>query len=238
MFKSSTSSGNPQSKKRYATALALAVPIYMFIVTTIIIVPLFTKNELPTIYKEVSYVIKASLEPPIPPAPPPVAQPPTGGSKSDTPNTDTVPTSAPDKVAPKPGELPRWSPIPTCTTCIPDLNWSNKPWVIGKALALPIPETPSKEPLRISLSQAPKQLIRINPIYPTIAQSARVEGVVVIEATIDTRGYVINSTILSGQALLNEAALTAVRQWKYEPHKLNGKPIPVIMTVRVTFTLR
>jgi TonB family protein len=72
-------------------------------------------------------------------------------------------------------------------------------------------------------------------VYPPVAQSARVQGIVIVEATIGCDGSVTDAKVLRGQPLLNEAALEAVRQWRYTPTLLNGVPVPVIMTVTVTF---
>jgi protein TonB len=76
------------------------------------------------------------------------------------------------------------------------------------------------------------------PIYPAIAQSARVQGVVIIEATIGPDGRVQDAKVLRSIPLLDAAALDAVKQWVYTPTTLNGVPVPVIMTVTVNFTLQ
>ena len=76
------------------------------------------------------------------------------------------------------------------------------------------------------------------PVYPAIAQQARVQGVVIIEATIATDGSVTNARILRSVPLLDQAALDAVSQWMFTPTLLNGVPVPVIMTVTVQFTLK
>jgi protein TonB len=78
----------------------------------------------------------------------------------------------------------------------------------------------------------------VPPVYPAIAQQARVEGVVIIEAVIGTDGRVQQARVLRSKPLLDEAALTAVRQWVFTPTLLNGVPVPLIMTVTVNFTLR
>jgi protein TonB len=77
----------------------------------------------------------------------------------------------------------------------------------------------------------------VSPIYPSIAQSARVQGVVIIEATIGPDGTVQNARVLRSIPLLDNAALEAVRQWVFTPTLLNGSPVPVIMTVTVNFQL-
>jgi len=86
--------------------------------------------------------------------------------------------------------------------------------------------------------QAPKKVQDVNPVYPPIAQSARVQGVVILEATIGPNGNVQDVRVLRSIPLLDAAAIEAVKQWSYTPTLLNGVPVPVIMTVTVNFTLR
>jgi protein TonB len=85
--------------------------------------------------------------------------------------------------------------------------------------------------------KAPVQISKVAPVYPLIAQSARVSGVVILETTIGVTGTVTDVRVLRSVPLLDQAAIDAVRQWLYEPTFLNGVPTPVIMTVTVTFTL-
>jgi protein TonB len=77
----------------------------------------------------------------------------------------------------------------------------------------------------------------VAPEYPALAQSAGVQGVVIIEAIIGTDGRVQDARILRSVPLLDQAALDAVKQWEFTPTMLNGKPVPVIMTMTVQFTL-
>jgi protein TonB len=67
---------------------------------------------------------------------------------------------------------------------------------------------------------------------------SRIEGVVVLECTISPGGKVVNVKVVRSVPLLDEAAVTAVRQWEYTPTLLNGQAVPVIMTVTVNFRLR
>jgi TonB family protein len=83
----------------------------------------------------------------------------------------------------------------------------------------------------------PRKLKNVAPDYPEIAKQARVQGVVILEATIGPRGNVTSVTVLRGIPLLDDAAITAVKQWVYEPTLLNGVPVPVIMTVTVNYKL-
>jgi TonB family protein len=82
----------------------------------------------------------------------------------------------------------------------------------------------------------PIRVKEVAPVYPAIAQSARVQGDVVIEATIDEEGKVADARVVKSVPLLDQAALDAVRQWEYRPSLLNGVPTPVVMTVTVKFT--
>jgi protein TonB len=75
-------------------------------------------------------------------------------------------------------------------------------------------------------------------VYPEIARQARVDGVVIVEATTDIYGRVQNVKILKSIPLLDQAAVDAVRQWVYEPMIINGRPRGVIFVVRVIFTLK
>ncbi|PYQ12307.1 MAG: hypothetical protein DMF80_19435 [Acidobacteria bacterium] len=85
--------------------------------------------------------------------------------------------------------------------------------------------------------KAPKKVRDMAPSYPEVAKQARVEGVVVLEAVISPEGRVNNVKVLRGNALLDDAAVNAVKEWVYSPTLLNGVPVPVVMTVTVSFKL-
>jgi protein TonB len=103
----------------------------------------------------------------------------------------------------------------------------------------PPPPPPPPAPVRVGGQiKQPTQLKRVNPVYPAIAQSARVQGVVIIEAIIGPNGKVQEAKVLRSIPLLDAAALDAVKQWEYTPTMLNNMPVPVIMTVTVNFTLQ
>jgi protein TonB len=111
--------------------------------------------------------------------------------------------------------------------------------VVGGLPEAPPPPPPPQAPVRVGGNIRPPTKIRdVKPIYPSIAQSARVQGVVIIEATIGPDGKVNDARVLRSIALLDQAALEAVRQWVFTPTLLNGVPVPVIMTVTVHFTLQ
>jgi protein TonB len=105
-------------------------------------------------------------------------------------------------------------------------------------IAPPPPPPPPAAPIRVGGNvEAPTKQKDVKPIYPKIAQAAKVQGIVIIEAIISKTGDVQNAKVLRGNPMLDNAALEAVRQWKYTPPLLNGQPVDVIMTVTVNFTL-
>ena len=75
------------------------------------------------------------------------------------------------------------------------------------------------------------------PLYPPIAKAARVSGTVVLQATISKTGSIENLHVVSGPAMLQQAALDAVKSWRYRPYLLNNEPVEVETTVNVIFTL-
>jgi protein TonB len=80
-------------------------------------------------------------------------------------------------------------------------------------------------------------LQKTTPTYPPIAKAARVQGTVVLQATISKTGAIENLKVVSGPAMLQQAALDAVRSWRYRPYLLNNEPVEVETTVNVIFTL-
>jgi periplasmic protein TonB len=83
----------------------------------------------------------------------------------------------------------------------------------------------------------PRKVVDVAAVYPEIARAARVEGLVILEATIDERGLVTDARVLRSVPLLDAAALAALKQWRYTPTLLNGTPVRVLMTVTFRFSL-
>jgi TonB family protein len=75
------------------------------------------------------------------------------------------------------------------------------------------------------------------PVYPQIAKSARVSGTVVLEASISKTGVIENLRVVSGPVMLRQAALDAVRTWRYKPYRLNNEPVEIETTINVIFSL-
>ena len=165
------------------------------------------------------------------------------------------PPPAIKKIAPQPEPVVRPAfPTEPLTGIAPERPQPESGWelttagpgiVIGDAepgmfvVPPPSPPPPPREPLRIGGQVRPPQRTHdVRPVYPPLALAARVEGIVIIEATIGVDGRVINARVLRSVPLLDQAALDAVRQWAYAPTTLNGVAVPVIMSVTVTFTLK
>jgi protein TonB len=120
----------------------------------------------------------------------------------------------------RPGYAPPPPPPPPPPPATPPAGWSEGVLRVGGAI---------KPPTRVT---------NVNPVYPDAARAAGVQGVVVLEARIEPDGRVGQARILRSVPLLDQAALDAVMQWEYEPTLLNGVPVPVLLTVTTSFTLR
>lgn len=111
----------------------------------------------------------------------------------------------------------------------------------GLAVALLAPTAAFAQvpaPLRVGGEiKEPKKIKDVAPEYPEIARAARIQGVVILEVLIGEDGAVQEARVLRPAPTLDQAALDAVLQWKYTPTLLNGQPVPIVMTVTVTFSL-
>ena len=85
--------------------------------------------------------------------------------------------------------------------------------------------------------QPPVPVSQPQPDYPETARRARVEGKVILQAVITESGTVESVKVLRSNPLLDEAAIAAVRRWRYKPATLDGQPVKVYFTVIVTFKL-
>ncbi len=80
-----------------------------------------------------------------------------------------------------------------------------------------------------------KLVKKVAPVYPEVAKRTKKSGSISIAATVSQDGTLRNLRVLSGDPILADAALEAVRRWRYEPYRLNGKPIEVDTTIQVNF---
>jgi protein TonB len=83
----------------------------------------------------------------------------------------------------------------------------------------------------------PRKIVHVAPVYPPLAIAIKREGRVILEAVIAENGDVRAVKVLGSVPLLDQAAIDAVRQWRFTPTTLNGQPVPVIMSVTVFFRL-
>jgi TonB family protein len=108
--------------------------------------------------------------------------------------------------------------------------------VLSAALSPPIERTGA---IRVGGSiKEPKKIRDVKPAYPEMAMAAGVQGIVILEALIEQDGSVGDVRVLRSIALLDQAAVEAVRQWRFTPTLLNGQPVEVLMTVTVNFSGR
>jgi periplasmic protein TonB len=107
--------------------------------------------------------------------------------------------------------------------------------ITGSAAAPVLP--PPSEPVRVGGNvKEPKLTHMEEPQYPPAAKKSRVQGVVVVEATVTAEGTVDKVKVISGSPLLADSAVQAVSHWRYEPTYLNGQAVPVILTAKITFS--
>lgn len=220
-----------------AWTLGVSIVFHLCVIAGVIVTPLLATGDLPPIPRAApEYVLVVARMPPVPPAP----RPPTRSESSTA-----APLTPPDRVIPE-------TPVPT-PPGPPDLfdviggDPKAGPFVPGGGGGdnmppppPPPPPTPPapKTPIRVSALQAPRKIRDVAPRYPPIAQASRVEGVVILEAVISEDGSVQDVRVLRSKALLDDAAVEAVRQWRFTPTLLGGQPVPVVMTVTVSFSLR
>jgi periplasmic protein TonB len=111
---------------------------------------------------------------------------------------------------------------------------------LGEILRSAAPNLP-KAPVhkvRVSSGVAQGLLIReVKPVYPPLARQARIQGVVTLQALIGKDGSIQNLQVISGHPMLIQAAMEAVKQWRYKPYFLNGEPVEVDTHIVVNFTL-
>lgn len=100
------------------------------------------------------------------------------------------------------------------------------------------PAAPAAPPATGGEVKQAKLISSVPPIYPMLAKNQHVSGNVTIDALIDATGRVTTMKVISGPTLLHQAALDALKQWKYQPAMLNGKAVPMHLTVTLQFKLQ
>jgi protein TonB len=224
---------------RRGYTVPLSIAAHALFVAAVIIVPLVAtdSSRLPTPSSMLAFV--TPVDPPVrPPEAPPRA--PQKRVPLADPNPGTPPLDAPASITPeRPSQATadRLTGIENATGVVPGGGFEH-------STALPPPPPPARSaatPAPVVRPggdiQRPTKIKDVPPVYPRIAQAARVQGAVIIEATIGPTGSVQDVRIFGSIPLLDAAALEAVRQWEYTPTLLNGMPVAVLMTVTISFTL-
>lgn len=98
----------------------------------------------------------------------------------------------------------------------------------------------SKKPARVRISQGVAEgniVHKVPPHYPEAAKEKHITGDVILGVTIDHSGSVSELKVISGDPVLAQAAADAVKEWKYKPYLLNGEPVEIETTVKISFRM-
>jgi protein TonB len=138
-----------------------------------------------------------------------------------------IPDPTPDEPEPVPEVEPVVEELP-----LPDAE-------VAFELPAPPPPVEEEEPVRVGERiREPRKIHYVEPVYPEVARRAGVQGTVILEVVVGKDGSVKDIRVLRPAPMgLTEAAVAAVRQWRYEPSTLAGQPVEVVMSVTVRFTL-
>jgi protein TonB len=216
--------------RQWQTVL-VSVVAHVAAVFLLVVVPLLAFNGLPDLRSATEYVPLEMKIPDLPAAPRPARPATTSTAPASGPPLESPPTIGPEVVRPLPSIAAAGVPGGT------DLFSTA---TIAPGIGVIVPPPVQKPPTLVRPGgnvKPPDRILNVRPDYPPMAIAARVSGSVVIEAIIGTDGVVREAKVLRSVPLLDDAALKAVRQWRYTPTLLNGVPVSVIMTVTVTFTL-
>jgi protein TonB len=202
------------------------------ILLALILIPLIYPEALPRPFS--AFLMEAPLLQPQQPPQKPTAQ--TARPTTDMPNgVILAPSVIPTHIF-KPSE-----PEPPITISIVDPGFGN-PNGPGQPFSgpatRPVVRPENNGPIRVSTTVEEGLLIRKTvPVYPAIAKATGTGGTVRLAATISKNGTIENLRVTGGPAMLQQAALDAVKTWLYRPYLLDGQPVEVETTVDVIFTL-
>jgi len=250
MFESVPSiKGAPAAKR--LLSLLVSIVLHALFVLLITVLPLVFFQMIPEV--DVLALLIAAPAPPLPPPPPPPAPGQRTTAKRE--NTeirlgllDKIPERLPVGIPATWEEpLPGISPISieglgigpgTLSGGLSGASGFESLLHSATPIVPPPPPPPPRKPLLVGGKVQEAKLIRkVLPVYSEILRRARISGLVVLEVTIGEEGNVTGWKALQGHPLLVEAAVEAVRQWRYSPTLLNGEPVQVLSTVNVHFVL-
>jgi len=235
MFEDATFESNGRIRTHSRGWMIAALIFNGSILLALILVPLIDPAALPRV--GIAFLMEA---PPPPPAPPPI-KPRTAQAAPLRSELDAgrplapprIPTGIFKPAAPEPGgneSVAAWDSDSGVPGSVSDLFRSHS--------AAPVVRQAAQGPAHISSGVMEGQLIyKVTPRYPAIAVAARVEGTIVLQATIAKTGSIENLRVVSGPPMLQQAAIDAVKQWRYRPYMLDGQAVEVETTVNVKFSL-
>jgi protein TonB len=247
VFQESLVSSGAAARKTWSFAISLlaqTAAICVALVATIAYTPLLPAA---------GFAVWLEAPPPPPGAPPPPQEPVVVQTLERYENAFVQPTKIPEKVADiiDPEDF-RPTIAPTGPT-VPGGDPNAKTGVIGSWLPsdVPPPRPPEPKPVEkapeppppsgpvqvSSTIQAAKLIRRVQPSYPIPAKSARISGTVRLRAIISEDGSIEQLSVLGGHPFLVQAAVQAVKQWRYRPTLLNGRPVQVATEIEVNFVL-
>jgi periplasmic protein TonB len=209
----------------------------------LVLIPLIYTEALP---KQQLMTFLVAPPPPPPPPPPPAATPVVKVQKIESEIDDgqlRTPTAIPKKIAMiKEEEAPPPSAGAGVVGGVPGgVPGGQMGGVIGGIISsTPVAVPKVATPQRVRVSQGVTEgllMKKVQPQYPALARQARIQGAVVLQASIGKDGNVQNLRAVSGHPMLTPAAIEAVKQWKYRPYFLNGEAVEVDTTITVNFTL-
>ncbi len=226
------------SAPRHPWTRVASVALHAVAVVAVVVLPLLREDRLPETATEARAFFAKPLELAAPsPPPPPAAAARVATRPPSQPVTSrfVAPVEIPTEIVPEAGlDLGVEGGAPG------GVEGGVPGGVVGGVVGgLPeaAPPRPAR-PLRAGIDvREPRRVRNVEPVYPQIAIDSRVQGIVILECEIDTRGRVDNVKVMRGNVLLQDAAVDAVKQWVYTPTLLNGVPVPVLMTVTLTFEL-
>jgi protein TonB len=226
----------PRQRK---TFLSLAFAVHAAGFLSMLFVQYWSVDALPEQRTQTSFYTMVSVPPPPPPVPPAPAPEPAPPQPVAPPAAPVQPTAVPDVMPERAPEPPASSNVVTSTDALPTTGGDYLP---GPADSGPVATAveAADEVLEVGGAVArPVAVSQPQPRYPEIARRARIQGSVIVEAIIDRNGNVTDVKLRAGLPYgLSEAALAAVKQWKFEPATLNGKKVSVFYTLTVKFALK
>jgi protein TonB len=216
-------------------SVPISIALHLVALILLLIIPLTANVLLPVPSSDLPAYVRAIA---LPPPPAVTMRPATRADVAPAPSP-AAPVIAPQTITP---EIPQpGAGVPDLTDGRLDgLSFPIGVPIDGRPLPPPVPE-PARPPAIVRAAElpvAPRKLVDARPVYPEIARAARVEGTVVLEAVLDPSGRVTDLRVVTSVPLLDRAALDAVRQWRYTPSVSYGRPVSVLMTITIRFTLQ